>query len=309
MYFYVKESKMFGYVRADVPQLRVRENEYYRAVYCGLCRAQGKCTGQCSRFTLNYDMTFLALLRIAIDGKNIEIKRGRCIAHPFKKRAYVKLCEPLSYCAYASAILTHGKIVDDIDDEHGLKKLKAIAVKPFSNRMRKKALKNYSELDKLVFEGLKKLSEIEKKQESSVDIPAAAFGEILADIASYGLSGNDEKIMREFGKHIGRWIYVIDAIDDIEDDLKAERFNALACMYGGMIPEDEKESLANSLKLGLLRAEAAYDLIDFKEHKDIEEIVANILYRGMPKTAERVLKMGGDCCDKKQKGKSRDGGI
>lgn len=300
---------MFGYVRADVPQLRVRENEYYRAVYCGLCRAQGKCTGQCSRFTLNYDMTFLALLRIAIDGKNIEIKRGRCIAHPLKKRAYVKLCEPLSYCAYASAILTHGKIIDDIDDERGLKKLKALAVRPFSHRMRRKALTKYSELDKLVFDGLKKLSEIEKKHETSVDIPAEAFGEILADIASYGLSGNDEKIMRELGRHIGRWIYVIDAIDDIEDDLEAGRFNALACLYGGMIPEDEKESLANSLKLGLLRAEAAYDLIDFKEHKDIEEIVANILYSGMPKTAEKVLKMGGNCCDKKQKGKSRDGGI
>ena len=67
---------MFGYIRTDVSEMRVRENEYYRAVYCGLCRSQGKCTGQCSRFTLNYDIVFLALLRLAVNGEKIEIKKG-----------------------------------------------------------------------------------------------------------------------------------------------------------------------------------------------------------------------------------------
>ena len=300
---------MFGYIRTDVPQMRVRENEYYRAVYCGLCRAQGKCTGQCSRFTLNYDITFLALLRIALETESVEIKRGRCIAHPLKKRAYVAFCEPLAYCAYASAILTHGKVADDINDERGLKKLKALAATPLTGRMRKKALKKYSELDKKVFEGLKKLSEIEKRREASVDIPADAFGDILADIVSYGLPKKEEKIMREFGKHVGRWIYMIDAADDISEDLKAKRFNAFACLYGGEIPEDEKESIVNSLRLELLGAEPAFDLIDFKEHKDIEAIVANILYRGMPKTSERVLGIGENCCGKDKKGKSRNGRI
>ena len=151
---------MFGYIRTDTPELRVRENEYYRAVYCGLCRAQGKCTGLCSRFTLNYDIVFLALLRLAVDGNQVKIKRGRCMAHPFRKRAYVACCDPLEYCAYASAILTHGKIADDINDEKGMKKLNSVLIKPFVSRMRKKALKSYAELDKKVFSGLKKLSEI-----------------------------------------------------------------------------------------------------------------------------------------------------
>ena len=300
---------MFGYIRADVPNLRVKENEYYRAVYCGLCRAQGKCTGQCSRLTLNYDMTFLALLRIALDEKTTRIKYGRCIAHPFKKRAYVDLCDPLAYCAYASAILTHGKIVDDINDERGLKKVKAMMISPFSHYMRKKALDKYSELDKRVFDGLKRLSEIEKMQMPSVDTPAEAFGDILADIVSFDLTGNNAKIMRELGNHVGRWIYIIDAADDLEDDLKAERFNAFSCLYGGVIPESEKESVANSLKLELLGAESAFDLIDFSRHNDIEAIIANILYRGMPKTAEGVLGIGERSCGKRKKGKTRDGRI
>ena len=288
---------MFGYIRTDVPELRVRENEYYRAVYCGLCRAQGKCTGQCSRFTLNYDIVFLALLRLALRGEQPEIKHGRCMAHPFKKRAYVALCEPLAYSAYASAILTHGKIVDDISDEKGAKRIKALLAKPFSSGMRKKALKKYSELDKRVFDGLGKLSEIEKQRLSSVDIPADAFGEILADIVSFGLDGNDEKIMRKIGKHVGRWIYIVDAADDLADDIKKNRFNAFSCLYGGEIPPDEREAVANSLRLELLAAEPAFDLIDYNELYDIKAIVENIIYLGMPNAAEKAL--GLKNCDNK----------
>ncbi len=294
---------MFGYIRTDVPELRVRENEYYRAVYCGLCRAQGKCTGQCSRFTLNYDIVFLALLRLAIEVKQVEIARGRCIAHPFRKRAYVKFCEPLAYCSYAAAILTHGKTVDDISDERGTKKIKAVMAKPLTAHMRKKALKKYSELDKMVFEGLKHLSEIEKQELESVDTPADAFGNILSDILSYGLCGNDEKIMRNIGRHVGRWIYIVDAADDLKEDIKKERFNAFACLYGGEIPDTERETVANSLRLELLAAEPAFDLIDYNELYDIREIVGNIIYRGMPQVAEKVLGLDGcKCKDKKTKG-------
>ena len=298
---------MFGYIRTDVPELRVRENEFYRAVYCGLCRAQGKCTGQCSRFTLSYDIAFLALLRLAISGQQVEIKKGRCMAHPLKKRAYVNFCEPLAYSAYASAILTYGKIVDDLNDEKGTKKLKATLAKPFCSGMRRKALKKYAELDKKVFEGLKKLSDVERQNLPSVDVPADAFGDILADILSFGLEGTDEKIMRNIGKHIGRWIYIVDAADDLDEDIKKHRFNAFASLYNGPIPEQEKNTVANSLKLELLAAEPAFDLIDYHELYDIEEIIGNIIYRGMPKAAEKALGLG--CCDineKKTKGKKRN---
>lgn len=299
---------MFGYIRTDVPEMRVRENEYYRAVYCGLCRAQGKCTGQCSRFTLNYDIVFLALLRMSLEGRQYEIKKGRCIAHPFRKRAYVAYCEPLAYCAYAAAILTHGKIADDLVDEKGLKRLKSSLALPFTSHMRKQALKNYSDLDRHVFDGLKKLSKIEKQKLSSVDIPADAFGDILAEILCYGLDGSDEKIMRNIGRHVGRWIYIIDAADDLEEDIKKNRFNAFECLYGGKIPDDQKESVVNSLKLELLAAEPAFDLIDYHGLYDIEAIIGNIIYLGMPKTAERVLKHNeNDSAEKETKGKIDNG--
>ena len=285
---------MFGYIRTDTPELRVRENEYYKAVYCGMCRAQGKCTGQCSRMTLSYDMVFLALLRLAISGENPTIKSGRCIAHPLKRRPYLDFCDSLAYCAYASALLVWGKTADDINDEKGLKRLKARLTKPLARKMRKKALKHYSELDEKINNGLKKLSEVEKEKLPSVDAPATRFGELLANILSFGVEGDNEKILRSIGLHVGKWIYIIDAVDDIEGDLKNSRFNPFICLYGAQnLGEDQKRLVATSLKLELLAAEPAFDLIEFGENPNIEGIIKNIIYRGMPDVANRILELDG----------------
>ena len=281
---------MFGYIRTDTPEMRVRENEYYRAVYCGLCRAQGKCTGQCSRMTLSYDVAFLALLRLAISGEKPEIKRGRCIAHPFKKRAYLARCKSLEYCAYAAAILTHGKVADDLSDERGSKKFKAKLLAPIARKMRKKALKSYRELDERVTKGLSELSEIEKQKLPSVDIPADKFGDILADVLSYGVDEKSSKILKSIGKHIGRWIYIVDAVDDIDDDFKRGRFNPFVCLYNTSVLDGEtKRTISDSLRLELLAAEPALDLIEHRGDRNIEEIIKNIVYRGMPNAADEIL--------------------
>ncbi len=301
---------MFGYIRPDTPELRVRENEFYRAVYCGLCRAQGKCTGQCSRMTLSYDVVFLALVRIALDKSKIQIKRGRCIAHPLKKRAYVDFCPQLAYCAYAYALLAYGKCLDDINDEKGVKRLKAQAVKPYLKAMRKKALISYSELDAHISKGLMELSKIEKLKMQSVDTPAESFGEIMSQILSFGLSGAEEKIARNIGRHIGRWIYILDATDDLEEDMKRDRYNPFIYLYNNEpLTEAQRNDISSSLRLELLSAEPAFDLIDFDGMGDIEEIIKNIIYRGMPKVADRVL--GLECDQKtkmrKSKGKTKNG--
>ena len=286
---------MFGYIRTDTPEMRVRENEYYKAVYCGLCKAQGKCTGQCSRMTLSYDVVFLALLRIVITKDKICFKRGTCIAHPFKKRTYLAFCDSLAFCSYAFAILAYGKTIDDIKDEKGTKRLKARLAKPFTSGMRKKALKKqYHELDKKVSDGLKKLADTEQKQLPSVDTPADCFGEIMSDILSFGLEGSDAAIMKSIGRHIGRWIYIVDASDDLEDDLKKKRYNPFIYLYeGNLLTEEQKQSIVTSLKLELMSAEPAFDLIDYDGYYDIEEIIKNIIYRGMPDVVERVLEVNG----------------
>ena len=170
---------MFGYIRTDTPELRVRENEYYRAVYCGLCRAQGKCTGQCSRMTLSYDMVFLALLRLAVSDEKIEFKRGRCIAHPFKKRTYLAFTEPLAYCAYATALLTYDKIKDDLADEKGMARLKARLILPVAKGMKRRVPDSFAALEQSIAQKLTALSRLEAEALPSVDAPADLFGDIL----------------------------------------------------------------------------------------------------------------------------------
>ena len=291
---------MFGYIRTDTPELRVRENEYYRAVYCGLCRAQGKCTGQCSRMTLSYDMVFLALVRLAVSGEIPAIKRAGCIAHPFRKRNYLDYCESLAYCADVSALLVYGKTADDLKDERGSKRLKALAIKPIAKRMRKKALQRYAELDKLIEVGLRRLSEIEEERLESVDIPADCFGELLGDLLSYGLPEKESRILKNIGKHVGRWIYILDAADDLKEDLKRNRFNPFVCLYGNqMLTEEQKRDISTSLRLELLAAEPAFDLLEYNCDRNVEELIKNIIYRGMPDVADRILGLNGKVKQKK----------
>lgn len=282
---------MFGYVKTYTPELKVADHEYYRAAYCGLCRAMGKCTGQCSRMTLSYDFTFLALIRLALAGEEVSFHKKRCIAHPLHKRKMMRENPQLAYCAYAAALLSYHKLADDIGDERGSKRMVAWLGRPFVSVMRRKAIKKggLDALDRVISEKLGELSAFEKSGEASVDTPADIFGDILSAIAEHGLDGNRAKIAKNIGYHLGRWVYITDALDDLAQDIEKKRYNPFALMYGREIDERERGLVANALKNELCDAEKAFDLLDFGDDKSLENIISNVLYLGMPRTVESVL--------------------
>ena len=139
---------MFGYVRAATAELRLREYDCYRALYCGLCMTMGKCTGQCSRLSLSYDFVFLAAVRMALLGERIQATRIRCLLHPFRRRNAILKSETLAYCAHASALLTYHKLADDLTDERGMKRARAILSRPLFKKAYRKAKKNIPRLTK-----------------------------------------------------------------------------------------------------------------------------------------------------------------
>ncbi len=287
---------MYGYIRTHAPELKVRQQEYYRAVYCGLCRTMGKCTGQCSRMTLSYDFTYFALVRMALTGQYPAMKRRRCLAHPFKKRAMAEPTEDLALCAGMSAILAYHKIRDDLRDEAGLKRTAATVAAPFAGAFRRRALKRgMGETDDAVAQAMEALCELEASRPPSVDEPATLFGELMALLLCQGMSGNQAILARKIGCHVGRWVYILDAADDFADDIKRGRYNPLACLYGDLppdckeLPEKKREELKIALLNELSELECAFDLLDLSDHPDAEGILRNILYIGMPKEAERVL--------------------
>ena len=281
---------MFGYVRADKPEMRLREYEYYRGVYCGLCRALGKCGGQCARMTLSYDFAFMALVRMAIEGNTPVFKARRCIAHPIRKRPMAETNEILEFCAASSLLLSYHKIKDDERDEKGGKRVIAKAVKPTFSIMKRRSSKKYNELEGKIIKSLSALDEYERNNtEPSIDHPAEIFGELLADIMSHRLDGAQNRIAVKIGKHIGKWIYIIDAVDDYEEDIKCGRFNPIEKVYGdGGLSESVREGIETALTYELMEAEKAFDLIDYPD-RDIKEIISNIIYLGMPSLAKKTL--------------------
>ena len=297
---------MYGYLRTHVPELKVREQEYYRAVYCGLCRTMGKCTGQCSRMTLSYDFTLFALVRMALTGETVTVRSRCCMAHPLRKRPMAEPTPALRLCAYASAILAHHKVKDDLRDERGLKRTAATLISPFTASMHRRAVKRgYGDMDRGVCLAMKDLWELESSCLPSVDQPASLFGELMGKTLAHGLEGNAVKLAHAIGLHLGRFVYILDAADDYAEDVEKGRYNPLACLYGDpamtQLSDRKRQELKTALLNELTELERAFDLLDTADHSDLGGILSNILYEGLPRQAERVL-FGSASCDCSQKG-------
>jgi hypothetical protein len=289
---------MFGYVKAARAEMRVREYEYYRASYCGLCRAMGKCTGQCSRMLLSFDFAYLANVRMALSATVPTFKRRRCIAHPLRRRVMMERNGELDFCAAASAILAYEKCRDNVADERGFARLRARFACLFLKGAYRRAKKRVPALAASVREHLVRLSALEKEKTPSADALAAVFGDLLADVASYDLEGSAAVIARKIGAGTGRVIYLLDALDDLQEDMKKGRYNPFLLSYGRALTEEEKKSVKDAILLYLSDMEAAFDLMDAAGDPTRREILNNILYLGMPQAVDRVL--AGKKCQKEE---------
>ncbi|MBQ8546107.1 MAG: hypothetical protein IJ437_04120 [Clostridia bacterium] len=281
---------MFGYVKPCVPELKVRDHELYKATYCGLCRTMGKNTGCVSKFTLSYDFVFLALLRMASMGEKAEVKMRRCLVHPFKKRPMLEPNESLKFSARAGVILTKSKLKDNINDSRGLARIKAKIVGLVSVFL-KKAPKNLIPLQEKINACIDELTMLEKENSDSLDKTANTFGDLLGYLASFGIEGPTSRIVYDIAFHLGKLIYIIDACDDFESDKKTDSFNVIKNAFGNNITDETKEILHCSMTLELEKMSRSVELLDFSGYKDVERILKNITYIGMPDQIEKILKI------------------
>ena len=285
---------MFGYVRTMTPELKIKEHEYYKGTYCGLCKAMGKCTGQCSRLSLNYDFVMFALLRFALSGEKTSFSQKRCAVHLIKKRNVMNRNGELDKSAYVSALICYHKVKDDIADESFFKRLLTrVFLLPTAAKMRRKAIKNgnCAELDARCAEILSALSAAEKDSSltPSVDTPAHAFGTLLGELLSDGYSGAEQRIAYKIGLHLGKWIYIADALDDLIDDEKKSRYNPFLRLYSSAsLSEDQAEGIRAALKNELIELESALDLVDFGSDPTVKNLIYNIIYLGMPRRIEDI---------------------
>ncbi len=287
---------MFGYVRINKAELRVREYEYYRAAYCGLCRSMGKCTGQCSRLTLSYDIAFLTQVRMALVGTEPQFKKRRCMVHPLRARMMMEPNAELSYAADASALLAFEKCRDDVTDKRGFGRLIARCRVLLLRGAYRRAKKRLPEVAVALREHLAALSALEREKRPTVDEPAAVFGELLALLFSHGLEEDAARIARVIGNKVGRFIYIVDAVDDLEKDEKSRNYNPVLLLYGKNPTKEARQLLQDALLSCLSDAATALDLIGEAQYSACRAVLENILYLGMPAAAKKVIWGEGACC-------------
>jgi hypothetical protein len=274
--------------------MKIKEYELFRAYYCGVCKSLGKRYGQLKRFLLNYDSTFLAVLISAVIGETLEVKNETCIAHPVKKRYIVRNSEIVDYASDINVLLAYYNFKDDVNDE---KAILPYAGTVLLKRAVRKLKRKYGTKCDIIEARLKELRELETKQCASMDMAAEPFAKLMEEVTAYEPVANKKtnEILRWIGYNLGKWIYILDAFDDIADDVKEKNYNPLLCqfMYKGGEISEFKESIRTRVEFNLTyslnQIAKAFELLEVKNNKGILE---NIIYMGMLRKTEKILGTG-----------------
>ncbi|MBQ4118853.1 MAG: hypothetical protein IJD45_00510 [Clostridia bacterium] len=275
---------MFGYIKVSKGELRIKEFELYRGVYCTLCKVLGKNYGLISRFTLNYDFTFLALLNMSLKDGCDKFSKKSCTFNPLKKCNFCNDTEDFEMPAAAAMIMTYYKLLDNIADDKGIKKLFFITLKPFIKSANKKAAKKYPYIEKIVADYINKQNTLEKENCTDTDKAADPTAVALAQILMLCSTDTSQKrVLERLGYCLGRYIYLTDAYFDLEQDIKTGSYNVLKNK-----PTAETENYVKSqIYFCINEATKAFELLDIKKYKTI---LGNILYLGLEETLQKEIK-------------------
>ena len=272
---------MFGYVTTYKPELKIKEFEAYKGVYCTLCKEMGKEYGLLSRFLLSYDGAFYVIYKMAISNNKILAKNSRCSFNPCKKCMKIT-CDSNVYklASTITVILAYFKVVDNLHDSGFFKKILLYLVYPYFALLKRKAIKKYPDIFNAIQEGMQGQFQVEETENSSLDMSAHHSANMLGYLLSYGESEENIEITRQFGYQLGRVIYFLDAFDDYADDVKSDSYNPFKNCDN--IIDEASRSI--NLSIGELTK-------IFKQQKlyDFESIINNILYDGLNNQLERIV--------------------
>lgn len=293
---------MFGFVRPLRDELKMREYDRFRSVYCGLCHEIARRYGFLHTLALSYDCAYLALVLMSCETDEAQCQK-RCIAHPFQKRICACGSEGLRHAAAVSVILTYHKLTDTISDERGIRQLGARIIRRLYRRGYRKAIQEAEAFDRTAQQCLRELAEVERQQVPSLDRPADAFARLLR-AAVPEQNGTRQRVLEEFFYHLGRWVYLIDACDDLKDDFQTGSYNPIRLRFALTQPvlTEIRPQLEHTLLQSLAASYHAYLLLDLKRDSGIIE---NVLCQGLPAVTYQVL----DGTYHNNGGKNRHGSI
>lgn len=262
---------MFGYIAINKAEMKFKDYDIYHSYYCGLCKSLKECYGRRGQLTLTYDMTFLVILLTGLYEPKTITYSERCIAHPVQK--HLARCNPFSeYAASMNLLLSYYKCKDDWDDERSKKGY--AAMKALESKL-KEARRKYPQKADVIANNLKKLSVLENKNEQNLDLMAGLFGEIMAELFAWK-EDEWEDSLRKMGFFLGKFIYILDAYEDIERDLSDDNYNPLKVAFTES--PNFTEDCRQLLTMMIAECCREFEKLPILLHADI---LRNILYSGV----------------------------
>ena len=261
---------MFGYVIINKAELKFKEFDVYHAFYCGICRDLRRKYGLVGQISLSYDMTFLAILLTGLYEPEITQGSCKCAVHPFERHP-TRNNIFTEYAADMNVLFTRYKCSDDWEDEHKLWKL--VYGKLLEGRSGK-FRQEYREKVRKIRLLMQEFSEAEESGGADIDTLSGLFGQVMAEIVAVR---EDEwaETLRRLGFFLGKFIYLLDAYEDVEEDIKKGTFNPLKKKYECPNFEEECKTILMMMMSECCRE---FETLPILENA---EILRNILYSGV----------------------------
>lgn len=287
---------MFGYVTPLKEELKVRQLDLFKSYYCGLCQHIKKDFSNIPRLTLSYDITTMAILLDATDPQRVKLKKQPCIISP-RKRPVVQQSKPLKYAASVNVLLSYYKLKDDYLDEHSLRsKLLLPQLRPFLQ----KVPSEFRFLHPIIKSNLNKLQELERsKNFSSLDEIADPFATLVGTIIrKYPYTTANKGDLYRFGYALGKWIYLMDALDDLQKDIENNSFNPLYVLYyqEGQSTDELFMTAKDKLEFSIFSLGASCkELLNKLAPKKNRALLENIIIYGMMDKYTMISKKCNSC--------------
>ena len=261
---------MFGYIIVNKPEMKFKEFDLYQSYYCGLCKSLKDAYGRMGQMTLSYDMTFVILLLTSLYEPETVMTATRCAAHPLKRHCR-RINQFSEYGADMNLLLAYYKCLDDWEDERKAdRKAMALAL----GRKFQKAAQKYPQKEQIIRKNMNLIHECEKRMCLDFDLASGCFGEIMAEIFAWRRD-EWEKELRHMGFFLGKFIYLMDAFEDVEQDQKTGNYNVFLKEYGQAGFSQKAEKI---LSMMMAECARAFERLPIVENT---EILRNILYSGV----------------------------
>lgn len=284
------KCQMLGYVKISKGRLTGNGYELYRGVYCSLCNALGRNYGPAARLLLSYDFAFAAVLRIAVTDPPCAFKKCRCPVKPTRHFFCCKSDETADLCAHSIVITAYYKLLDNLHDREFLKKIGSALLFPLVALMHRKAKKKAPEIEEIVSTAMKNQLTAEAKDDAFLDECAEPSADALGRILALGAAEEYRENLYKIGYFTGRFVYILDAADDLEKDLKTGSFNPFAKEFSAPLSPEDKKRFAGRARASLNATHSALlEVKDDTHFRRFKDIIENIAFDGLCDAADSVI--------------------